>query len=158
MDKKKAMQLLEGLHNGTIGTIEYVSNVPVKAASKKEGYSILKYTRKFVRWGAAYKNLVKDQTPAGSTRANNYSWVIENKLSYNSSTNLEYVRVSNINKKKLDGFYLLQKDDETIKVFDHLHDLEEYLTPSTLNGNGSYEAPVVQNIKLDNVLAINGVM
>ena len=156
MGKQKVIELINKVQNGTIGTIEYKSSVPVSAAARKEGVVIESYTKKFVRFGAAYKNLVEAVSEAEvKPRTNNYSWIIENKVAYNSNTGLDYVRISNIKKKTISRKYVLTLADGTKAVAKKLDAFAMYLTPSTLNGSGS--TPVVQNIKLDNVIAINGV-
>lgn len=155
MTKERALEVLNEVKNGTIGTIVYESDVPVTKEAKESGIEVKSITKKFVRFGASYKNLIKDiqKAEVSKPRANNYEWLIPNKVSYNSNTQKEYMRISNINKKIISREYVVTSGD-TVNVFERLDDIKEFLKPLS----SSYSKPIVQNVKLDNIVSINGMV
>lgn len=157
MELNKVVAIMEEIKNGTLGTVEYKSEVPINKDAKKEGVKIVSWTKKMVRFGAAYKNLIKGEEPTEKKpRTNNYSWVVINKVAHNNSTEKDYIRVSNINRKTIRRMYALFMNDEIQKVTANVEELANYLQPSYLQ-NKTYQKPVVQNISLENVVSINGV-
>ena len=89
MKTSKAVEILNNIKNGTFGVVEYETELPVNKDAKNAGIHIFCKTRKMVRFGASYKNLISDLASSEvKPRANNYSWIIENKISYNSKTDI----------------------------------------------------------------------
>lgn len=158
MELNKAVAIMEDIKNGTLGTIEYKSELPVNKDAKKEGIKVVSWTKKMVRFGAAYKNLVKeDSSTEKKPRTNNYTWVVQNKVSHNSNTEKDYIRVSNINRKTIRRMYALFVDGEVKTLTDNVNELANYLQPSYFNST-EHTKPVVQNISIGNVVSINGLV
>jgi len=158
MTTEKAIEIMTAIKNGTLGTVEYETSIPVNKDWKKSGVKIFCKTKKMVRFGADYKNLVKEVASADvKPRTNNYSWVIDNKVSHNSSTDKDYVRVSNIKRKTISRLYKVVFADGSVGIHTSLSDLEAFLQPSYMK-NSDVTKPVVQNISVDNIIAINGIV
>ena len=156
MTTEKAIEILNSVKNGTFGTIEYVSSLPVNKEAKKSGIKIFCRTRKMVRFGASYKNIVKEVSSGEvKPRTNNYTWVVGNKVSHNSSTDKDYVRVSSINRKTISRVYSLVDGSGVTSEVGCLDDVLHLLQPSYANKSGV--KPVVQNISVDNIVSINGI-
>ena len=156
MELTKACEIMENIKNGTFGTVEYETSIPVNKEAKKAGIQIFCKTKKMVRFGADYKNLVKEsENIEVKPRTNNYSWVVDNKVAYNSNTDKNYLRVSNINRKTIERTYCMVTES-AIHHFDKLELAEKFLQPS-YSKNKSYSKPVVQNISLENIISINGI-
>ena len=156
MTIEKITEIMQEIKNGTIGVVEYKTEIPVNKDAKKAGIKIFCKTKKMVRFGADYKNLVKDCVSSDSSkpRANNYSWVIKNKVTHNSNTGKDYIRVSNINRKTLNKEYEFVTPSSVTHT-STLSGYEGFLRPST--SNSGCTRPVVQNIAVDNVISINGI-
>ena len=157
MNTEKVIEVMKGVKNGTFGVIEYESSLPVNKEAKKAGVTISCTTKKMVRFGADYKNLVKELASAEvKPRTNNYSWVIENKVAYNSNTDKNYVRVSNINRKTISKKYVISTSSG-LTTSSSLNGWESLLQPSYFKNNVASK-PVVQNISVENILSINGIV
>lgn len=156
MNTSKASEILSSVKNGTFGVIEYQTELPLNKDAKKAGIKIFCKTKKMVRFGAAYKNLVSEISSAEvKPRTNNYSWVIENKIAHNSKTEKDYVRISNINRETISREYCMTTPS-SIHHFNSLEGMEGFFTPSYFN-NTNFTKPVVQNISVENILSINGI-
>lgn len=154
MKTSTAIDLMKTIKNGTFGVVEYETELPVNKDAKNAGVHIFCKTRKMVRFGASYKNLISDLTSSEvKSRANNYSWIIENKISYNSKTDKDYLRISNINRKTISRNYRMETPSSTV-YSSNLDGYESFLRPSSSNSGFK---PIVQNISLSNVLSINGI-
>lgn len=157
MNLNKVLEVMESTKNGTFGTIEYKTSVPVNKEAKKAGVQIFCQTRKMVRFGADYKNLTDGSDTASTTpKTNNYSWVIKNKVSHNSNTGKDYIRVSNINRKTIERVYSIVVGGN-VQTTDSLSAAEQFLQPSYLKSKAAPK-PVVQNIAVDNIISINGIV
>ena len=159
MKLEQVLNQMKSIKNGTFGTIEYQTSLPVNKEAKKAGLQVICKTKKMVRFGADYKNIVSElQSIEVKPRQNNYSWVIENKVSHNSKTEKDYIRISNINRKTINREYFLL-GDSGIKSssVNTLDEFESLLQPSYLKNTG-YSKPVVQNISIENIISINGVV
>lgn len=158
MTLEQILNQMKSIKNGTFGTVEYQTSLPVNKEAKNAGIQVICRTKKMVRFGASYKNLVADLVSTEvKPRQNNYSWIIENKVSHNSKTEKDYIRVSNINRKTISREYFLLGDSgiksSPVKNLDEFNCL---LQPSYLKNN-NYSKPVVQNISIENIISINGV-
>lgn len=159
MKMQKVMDLMGTIKNGTLGTIEYETALPVNKVAKASGLQVFCRTKKMVRFGASYKNLVTNLEKAEvKPRENNYSWVLKNKVSHNSKTEKDYIRVSNINRRTISREYFIV-GDSGIKSspVSSVNEFAELLQPSYLKGKAGSK-PVVQNICIENLISINGVM
>ena len=157
MKFETAVEIMKSVKNGTFGVIEYESSLPTNKEAKNAGVKISCKTKKMVRFGADYKNLVKDITSAEvKPRTNNYSWVIDNKVAYNSNTDKNYVRVSNINRKTISREYVVSTPSG-VSTISSISGFENFLQPSYLKNNVASK-PVVQNISVENIISINGIV
>ena len=108
MKTSKVIEIMKNTKNGTFGVVEYESELPVNKDAKNAGIKIYCKTKKMVRFGADYKNLVKDIASGEvKPRTNNYDWILENKVAHNSKTEKDYLRVSNINRKTISREYCM---------------------------------------------------
>lgn len=154
MKTSRAMEILSTVKNGTFGVVEYETELPVNKEAKQAGIKIYCKTKKMVRFGASYKNLIDEVASAEvKPRTNNYSWKMENKIAYNSKTGKDYLRISNINRKVISKQYCLVTPD-IVSHFNKLYALEKFLRPSTAS---NFTKPVVQNISIENIISINGI-
>lgn len=157
MKFETAVEIMKSVKNGTFGVIEYESSLPTNKEAKNAGVKISCKTKKMVRFGADYKNLVKDIASAEvKPRTNNYSWVIDNKVAYNSNTDKNYVRVSNINRKTISREYVVSTPSG-VSTTPSISGFENFLQPSYLKNNVASK-PVVQNISVENIISINGIV
>lgn len=93
------MEAAQNVVNGRIVRIGYTSELPVKKDWAQKGYRIYKVTETSVRLGVKYDNIaevMQKRATAGASgrpaRTNNYTWVIPNKVQFNSNTNRTYLR------------------------------------------------------------------
>lgn len=154
MNTSKALEILSPIKNGTFGVVEYETEVPVNKVAKDSGIKIFCKTKKMVRFGADYKNLVKEVASAEvKPRKNNYTWVLKNKVAHNSNTEKDYIRISNINRKTISRSYRFVTPTSVTHA-DSLAGYEDFLRPAS---GGSFTRPVVQNISIENIISINGI-
>lgn len=155
MKTSKALEILSSIKNGTFGVVEYQTELPVNKEAKKAGVKIYCRTKKMVRFGAAYENLVKEVvTSEVKPRTNNYSWILKNKVAHNSNTEKDYIRVSNINRKTISKDYCMVTSD-LVAHSKNLDNWKGLFQPSFFNVY-DYRKPVVQNISIENIISING--
>lgn len=148
--------------NGTFIRVGYRTELPVKAAYKKQGIRFFKYTEMSVRLGVNYGHIAsvlarkaEEALVQTAQRANNYEWVISNKVRHNTATGKDYLYVANINEgSNIRKCYIGLKDDEVFsivpdnaEVFKMLN--EDYMIPSYWNGSSSM--PEVMNISFENI-------
>lgn len=154
MNTSKAIEILSNIKNGTFGVVEYETEVPVNKEAKKAGVKIYCKTKKMVRFGAAYENLISKDIEI-VPRKTNYEWVIKNKITHNNNTEKDYLRISNINRKTISREYCMVTSS-SIHHFDKLELAEKFLRPSMTVP--VYQKPLVQNISMENIISINGIM
>lgn len=156
----KLTEQLSKIKNGTFMSVEYKSSLPVKSEYKKQGVEITKYSKIIVRTGVAYSNLKsviekkqQEETMAQPKvqRANNFSWVIKNRIKFNSNTNKEYLALAVVpNMKAISNRYEIKTADGTTscETFDKSLVIDSYWNNKSVD---------VLTIATDNVLSINGV-
>lgn len=146
---------IKNLRNGTMFRITYKTDMPVRASFKKDGVKIVKVTSVVTRTGVNYDHIgyvIKAKANGeitDSTKTNNYSWVVPNKVAYNSNTDCTYLRIAPIKNGTSKTYYLVTKNGTSEKV-DRLD--EETMTMMT-KMSGSHVAPV-KMIKLDNIISL----
>lgn len=144
--------------NGQMCRIKYKSEMPVKAEFKKQGIKIVKVTEATIRFGVDYEHIStvierksnEDYTPA--VRANNYEWVIENKICHNSKTGKDCVRFATLNggaHKKV-VYIVVDSLNETYDIESLTEEQKKYIQDSYWNRT----TPEVQNILFENIIAI----
>ena len=156
MKTSKAIEILQNIKNGTFGVVEYETELPVNKEAKQAGIKIYCKTKKMVRFGASYKNLIDEVASAEvKPHTNNYSWKMENKIAYNSKTEKDYLRISNINRKTISKEYCMVTPD-LVAHSKNLDNWKGLFRPSFFNVY-DYRKPVVQNISIENIISINGI-
>lgn len=102
LNREQIMEATLGIRNGTIARVMYQSELPLKAEFKKQGYKLVKITETSARFGVNYGRIssVMARNAAGyepTPRANNYEWIIPNKVKHNSKTDKDYLVLANFN-------------------------------------------------------------
>lgn len=157
----KLTEQLSKIKNGTFMSVEYKSSLPVKSEYKKQGVEITKYSKIVVRTGVAYSNLksvIERRAKETATdaqpkvqRTNNFSWVIENRIKFNSNTNKEYVALAVVPKMRaISSRYEVKTADGIVSCdsFDKNLVIDSYWTDKNVD---------ILTIATDNILSINGV-
>lgn len=150
-------RILNQIKNGVFTRFGFETQVPVKA-NMKDNISITKTTFITGRTGVNYNNLkaVKERENKSTVkRTNNYSWIINNKLKYNSNTDKYYLQVATNKNANIKCFYQVYKNGK-INVYNTKKSLQEKFGEYCIN---SYfkekEEPAVMSINIDNVIKIN---
>lgn len=80
MNTNAVIQAVKRINRGTWFNMVYVSDVPVLASAKREGYVVYKKTKCTVRWGVNYKNIgtvkerFQDKADRGETVTHELPW------------------------------------------------------------------------------------
>ena len=158
LSSNQIIDTTKSIINGRMSRISYRSEMPIKAEFKKRGISITKITDTTARFGIKYENIhtVAERRAEGTilpekAHTNNYSWVIENKISYNSNTNKMYVRATSLPHGANSKYkYILVKDGTEI-ITDSLNDeMKNFVVNSYWNKSPSE----VKNIQFENIVRI----
>lgn len=102
LTSEQIISTTKAIRGGTIVRVTYKTDVPIKAEFKKQGYRITKIVESSVRFGVNYGRIASvierrsqdDYTP--STRANNYEWLIKDRIKHNNNTNKDYLVVATL--------------------------------------------------------------
>lgn len=155
----KLTEQLNKIKSGTFMSVEYKSTLPVKAQYKHD-VQIVKYSKIIVRTGVAYGNLksviakkaLEEANPQPQVqRANNFSWVIKNRIKFNSNTQREYLALAVVPNMKAIGskYEVTTKEGTTVcDSFDKNLVIDSYWSSKDVD---------VLTIATDNIIAINGV-
>lgn len=159
MNKEIVINTVKSIRNGSMFKLVYQTEMPVKAAFKKAGVKVVKVTSVVTRTGVNYEHIsyvIKKKATGeivDSTSTNNYSWLVANKVAYNSNTDCTYLRIAPVKNGTSHSHYLVTKDGVTTKL-DRLDDE----TLSMLNKlSNNYVAPV-KLIKTENIISIGKVV
>ena len=161
MSHSEIINAVSAIKNGCMCRIKYKSDLPIKALYKKQGIAIVKITDVTARTGVAYEHLAsviaRKSLPDYVTplsRANNYEWIIPNKVAYNTKTLRYSIRIATVNKhnnRKVK--YMLIKENHVVEQISELtDDIKAYVQDSYWNRSS---APEIQNISFENIIAIN---
>lgn len=153
--------------NGKIFNIGYRSEVPIKYEYKKQGLRITKFTEKCVRSGVNYSKikevilkLSNKEYPKYKSELNNYTWIVKNKVKYNSNTNKKYLYFATLNKgSNTHTRYII--DWPSKGIFVTATDIKDSpyrncILNSYINKK-DITIPVVQNISFENIYKINNI-
>ena len=102
LTNEEIVSAMNSVRGGTIARITYMTQVPLKAEFKKQGYELTKVVETSVRCGVDYNRIAsviarksaEDYVP--SARKNNYEWVVRNRIKHNSNTNKDYIVVATL--------------------------------------------------------------
>ena len=162
MTKDEIISTITNLRNGTMARIVYSTELPLKAEFAKLGYKIIKVTETTVRFGVKYSHLkaVKekqsDPNYKPSEKANNYEWIVKNKISHNTKTGKDYVRFApmKIGSNKHSNIIFV---DTTGRHFS----FDEHSLPNDFKNmvQNSYwtrkhETPDIQTVLLENIVMV----
>ena len=161
LTSEQIMEAAQNVVNGRIVRIGYTSELPLKKDWQDKGYRIYKLTETSVRLGVKYDNItevIEKRAAAGaygrSARANNYTWIIPNKVQFNSNTNRTYLRCttlkqgSNSRTKFLvhnphDGWHLMTREELMKNTYSDMVK-ENYFTKTK-------EVPVVFTVPFEHI-------
>ena len=155
MANNELISKIKSIRNGAFFPITYKTELPVKAALKKEGVRVVKVTSVVTRTGVNYDNIsyvVKAKATGeivDSTRTNNYSWVIPNKVAYNSNTNCTYLRIAPVKNGTAHTKYIVTVNGKTKEV----SKLDDSIMAMLNKMSGGCTIPV-KMIKLDNIISL----
>lgn len=147
------------IKNGTMARIKYFSEMPIKAAYKKQGIHLYKITEVTVRFGVNYNNIAsvkarKSENANTNDYKTTYSWVdgFENKICFNENTGKNYVRFAYLpHGDNRHVNYEIVRIEETYTTESLSNEDKELVIPSYWNKRGTCE---VQNIAFEHIISI----
>lgn len=158
----KLYDIVSKIPSGRLFRLAYITELPIKAELKKEGYHIEKINHITVRTGINYNNIqaVKNLRAMGELEYDtNYHttkmWKVSKRIFFNPRTNKEYLAVSPIRKgTNSDCYYQVTFTEGHMSLCLNLGDFAEwvipsYFKPSPTGGN-------IIHIDTKNIIAING--
>lgn len=156
MNENEIISAVSSIKNGCYGKITYKSELPVKAAFKKQGISIVKVTNANVRFGVCYENIGSvieyKETHEVQPLKTGYHWVVPNKISFNENTGKSYVRfASTHNHGAKHSTYFVIENGNAVEFAELPTEKKEIVQNSYWKEK---EVPEVQNIKFENILSI----
>lgn len=146
--------------NGRFIRVGYSKELKMLKEWAEKGIRVYKLTETSVRLGVAYANIssVKARKEAEGDkpkvqRANNWSWVIENKVKFNSNTGKTYLQVATVNGGHNTrnqfliydphiGWFVLEKEEWLTS---------EYYMMTDLKSRQSSAHPEIYTITFDNI-------
>lgn len=155
MTKLELIQKIRNIKKGTFVKIYYKSEVPLTAAAKREGNSVIKLTEKLVRLGVDYTHIARVvaeealRTTPKKERAPWCHWEIPHILAKHNNKDDYYLSVATVTGHSGKSIYLINGELSTSQ------DVADcgYVLPSYFN---AHEAPVVQTININNIIKIGG--
>lgn len=165
LNREQIYDATNNVKNGTIARVTYKTEVPLKAEYKKQGYKMIKITETSARFGVNYGHIASvmnrkanENEKETTQRANNYEWVIKNKIKHNSKTNKEYLVVANFNKghHTKSKYILYGTSVGTLDMGDVIDSHYSHLIIDSYYKNHS-SASEIKTISFENILRINNV-
>lgn len=153
---QKVINITNSIKNGCIARIVYSTEIPVNAYSKACGVKIIKVTSKLARIGVNYHNIktvINSNKSTSKHSKNNYSWVTNNRVLYNSNTDKNYLRIAKLNGNKAKVQYFIKISDHAPLPVSENSVREYYVNNSYFNKKSSE----IQNIGIENIIEINGI-
>lgn len=161
LDYDTVVKAVKEVKNGTMVRVSYTSDVKLKKAFRDLGCRVTKIVDTTVRLGVNYSHIKQviengsnSDTVESNKRANNYSWVVPNKIKYNSNTDeyyLQFATVKNHNNIKVK--YIVADECGGTTISDSMDSLPTEMFCATGSGN----MPIVQTVKVKNILKIGKV-
>ena len=150
---------------GTITRVGYRTFLPVRAAYKKQGVEIMKVVETSIRLGVSYSKIAtviarraEESMKEAVARTNNYEWILDNKVCYNTNTGKYYLYAASLNGgHHTKTSYMVKHasgviESMTSEEFKNSSYADEYIIPSYWKGNG--EVPEIRNISFENIFRI----
>lgn len=164
MKLETIIDAVNNVKNGTCVRIGYTSEVPVKA-KYRDDVAIKKIVATTGRLGVKYANIktVKERfaaKAAGSAKVNNFSWVVEDKIKYNSNTGKNYLNVTTFPKgDNTRSVYEVRKGN-SLSYFFTKKDLEEYAGKYIRESyfNSKKNPTEVYIVNIENVFCVGNVV
>lgn len=160
MAQHEIINVISGIPAGRFFRMSYTSELPVKAEHKNAGVKIHKITETTVRTGVSYNNIKAVQEykathePKLTTpRANNYEWVVENRIKYNTKTGKTYVVVATVPSGSNKRCKYLISSPEGTRVVEMEELNKELIIDSYWKKSGAPD--VVRTISVDHIIEIN---
>lgn len=152
-------EMIKKLGAGVIFRITYKTEMPVSAKNRKEGIRVYKIVSQCTRTGVSYDNIQevidKKKDSEDNTAHSSYCFpVVLNRIYQHKNTGTQYLRLARVNKHSNTNVQYVMIDKNGTKPIDETK-ARVYTIPSAWNYSGP--SPVVKNIKLENILAINNV-
>lgn len=175
-DKRLAEEVIinraKQVRPGSFVRLGYCTELPVKAEFKKQGIRIRKITFKTVRLGVHYDNIKKvierkkaleNVTNSNTSRTNNYSWLIPQKISYNSNTDKKYIYAAYAPNSNTVCNYIVESDGNQSYYNQEtfMQECRDYIINSywgDTSTNKQKHTPDVFTISLENIFKIGDVV
>lgn len=151
MEHARIEEIISNIHGGSVFSISYVTELPMKAAYKKEGFVCRKSVTKLARTGVEYSHIAGVE-PSDSKRVSKVVAVLKNRIYQHSENGTKYVRLAKWSNPHSKVTYFLTYPDGWMRVVEE-EDIKEYVIPSYWNRKDG-KVPEVVNVKFDNILAI----
>lgn len=161
MSYESVISAVKSIHGGSMARITYFSEMPMKAANKKNGYVIYKVVSTTARFGVNYSNIgsvaALRNSPdyvAPTKRENNNEWVVVNRVSHNSKTgktSVRFVPMTKGSNKKVT--YILKSADRTVVLGNSIPEMFKQMVLDSYWNNNS--CPVVQSVNINNIIALH---
>lgn len=159
MNIQNIVEAINATRNGAMCRVEYKSEMPLKAASKKEGISIIKITESTVRFGVDYDNIgtvierrsAEDYQPAH--REYDRTWIVDNKVYHNNKNGTDYIRFANVNNHaNKHASFIVRTPDSEIIVSELTDEQKGHVIDSYWNKE--HTTPEIQDIRAENIIRI----
>lgn len=161
LEANEVKAIIENLKNGVMTRLCYRSDVPVKAEYRKQGVRIIKVTETTVRFGVEYSHIhevassiVERHNENKPAKANNWSWIVKNKIKYNSNTDDYYVYFATTKIPNTKSKYIIVNAEEDVFVGGK-EELSDVLHEYVINSYWNSVAQPVRTVKVGNIIRIN---
>lgn len=155
----KILPTIEKIKNGEIFRIEYITDVPLKALERLNGYRCIKVCEKCVRTGVKYQNIesVKKTTIDGvqKNKHSGYEWVIQNKVKHNTNTDKNYFVCATVPKHSNEHSVYIMYDRDGAAT--RMSREELFLSNKAINSYFNSDDRPIFSIGFDNILKIGKV-
>ena len=148
MELNKVIEIMSTKKNGTYAEFVFTSKPTLKADARKNGYEVIKTTTTNARVGAAYKNMRDPQT-AVSTNADNFTYVVKDKVLYNSKTDTYYVEFYVEDNAYNESHYEVRLNGKVVNT-----DIHEVVVPSYFTPKKPCTKEPMRRVKIDGIIEI----
>lgn len=151
--EKDMAKKLCSIPGGRFFRLRYASNVPLAAAYRNQGYTMQKVVDTTTRTGIQYDHIagvvLNDDN---STKANNFEWVVHNRIKHNVNTGKNYAVVAPISEgNNTKVTYILTEPNGNSRPI--TRDEAKQYTIASYWRDG--DKPAVMTIALENIQRIN---
>lgn len=161
LDYNTVVKAVKEVKNGTMVRVSYASDVKLKKAFRDLGCKVTKIVDTTVRLGVNYSNIrqvIENRENSNNAdtikRVNNYTWIIPNKIKYNSNTDEYYLQFANVkNHNNVKVKYIVTDECGETSISDSIDSLPTEMFCATGSGN----MLIVQTVKVKNILKIGKV-